>query len=293
MDNPIIQVFIVTYNRPDTLLRAIDSVLNQTYPNVELIVSDNSTNDDTYDVLKSSSSWGRYNYIRRRPSINPGLEHMKTVFDEATAEYFIVFHDDDEMFPEMVDELYKAISEDDIYSAAGGNAYAVSGKNKKLYFHSKRFILNSGEELIKRYHRRESAAPFPGYMYRRRKIMDIHLDYYHKGGKYGDVAFLFDAAQKGPMIFVGKPLMIYNIHPGQESANFDFLRHIQLTNYLLRNVQEKKSIKYFRLYAVYRNAIMGWTCSEIKYNRMVARLLMYNSFVLYIKYLIRLIQSKR
>lgn len=114
MEYPKIQVYIITYNRPDTLVKAIDSVLQQTYPNVELVVSDNSSNGETYNVLSSTLAWGHYKYIRRNPSVS-GVEHLRVALSEAETDYFIVFHDDDEMFPGMVEELYKAISANDLY----------------------------------------------------------------------------------------------------------------------------------------------------------------------------------
>ena len=41
--NPLISVVITTYNRPNLLKRSIDSVLKQTYKNIELIIIDDSS----------------------------------------------------------------------------------------------------------------------------------------------------------------------------------------------------------------------------------------------------------
>ena len=48
---PLVTVLIPTYNRPYFLSMAIESVLAQTYPNIEIFISDNSPNEDTKNMI--------------------------------------------------------------------------------------------------------------------------------------------------------------------------------------------------------------------------------------------------
>ena len=57
-----IQVFILTHNRPTKIQFSIDSVLKQTYKNIELIISDNSTNEDTEKLL-AKNYFNKFKYI--------------------------------------------------------------------------------------------------------------------------------------------------------------------------------------------------------------------------------------
>ena len=50
--NPLISVIIPTYNRCLLLQEAITSVQSQTYPNWELIISDDGSTDDTVETIK-------------------------------------------------------------------------------------------------------------------------------------------------------------------------------------------------------------------------------------------------
>ena len=49
---PLVSIIMATYNRAHTITRAIDSVLNQTYKNFELIIIDDGSIDNTLRNLK-------------------------------------------------------------------------------------------------------------------------------------------------------------------------------------------------------------------------------------------------
>jgi glycosyltransferase involved in cell wall biosynthesis len=51
--NDLISVVILTYNREKTVLRCLESVLNQTYRNIEVIVVDDGSDDNTESIVKS------------------------------------------------------------------------------------------------------------------------------------------------------------------------------------------------------------------------------------------------
>ena len=52
-ENPLVSVMIPTYNRAHLLPRAINSVLNHTYHNFELIIVDDGSADSTEEAIKS------------------------------------------------------------------------------------------------------------------------------------------------------------------------------------------------------------------------------------------------
>ncbi len=61
---PLVSVIIPTYNRCNLLKQTIDSVLNQTYPNIELILVDDGSTDNTHTVALSYKD--KIKYIKQK-----------------------------------------------------------------------------------------------------------------------------------------------------------------------------------------------------------------------------------
>ena len=54
MENPLVSIIIVTFNAGKTLQNCLESIFKQTYKNIELIIIDGLSNDDTIAILKSN-----------------------------------------------------------------------------------------------------------------------------------------------------------------------------------------------------------------------------------------------
>ena len=54
LSGPLVSITIVTWNRREDVLRAIESCYNQTYKNIEIVIVDNASIDGTYDRLLKS-----------------------------------------------------------------------------------------------------------------------------------------------------------------------------------------------------------------------------------------------
>jgi glycosyltransferase involved in cell wall biosynthesis len=55
---PLVSIGIPTYNRRQYAIRAVNSVLSQTYANIEVVVSDNASTDDTIKHLSTIQDHG-------------------------------------------------------------------------------------------------------------------------------------------------------------------------------------------------------------------------------------------
>jgi glycosyltransferase involved in cell wall biosynthesis len=95
---PRVSVIIPTHNRRDLLRAAVDSALAQTYPDVEVIVVDDGSTDDTTTAMAQYA--GRVVYLRQT---NQGVAAARnTGIWAATGEYLTFLDDDDLIHPDKL-----------------------------------------------------------------------------------------------------------------------------------------------------------------------------------------------
>lgn len=96
---PLVSVYLTTRNRLKLLKRAINSVLNQTYQNIELIVVDDASNDGTRDYLRElSSTNGKVKAIFNENNLGACVGRNRAI--AASNGEFVTGLDDDDYFKE-------------------------------------------------------------------------------------------------------------------------------------------------------------------------------------------------
>lgn len=107
-DFPKVSICIPTYNRCQYLKQTIESALAQDYPNLEVVVSDNASTDDTINVVKSYSNDLRFSYHRNGSNEGMVANWRILLYELVTGDWFIMLSDDDY----LVDHAYisKAVS---------------------------------------------------------------------------------------------------------------------------------------------------------------------------------------
>ncbi len=97
---PIVSVVIPTYNRRTKLKRAVDSVLNQTFKDIEVIIVDNASVDGTQELINGTKDQ-RIRYIRHDTN-KGGPAARNTGIKNAKAPLIALLDDDDEWLPEKL-----------------------------------------------------------------------------------------------------------------------------------------------------------------------------------------------
>ncbi len=66
---PLVSILIPTYNRPHYFKIALESALAQTYSNIEIIIGDDSTNDETATLIREQylPNYKKYNIHSKYP----------------------------------------------------------------------------------------------------------------------------------------------------------------------------------------------------------------------------------
>jgi glycosyltransferase involved in cell wall biosynthesis len=103
---PKFSVIIPTFNRAQTLARAIESVLSQTYKNFELIIVDDGSTDSTQDILNN------YPQLKVIKQENHGVSHARNTGVKEARGKWICFLDSDDEWLENKLELQDEFSRD-------------------------------------------------------------------------------------------------------------------------------------------------------------------------------------
>jgi glycosyltransferase involved in cell wall biosynthesis len=101
---PLVSVVIPAYNRPHTLKIAIDSVLEQTYPNIEIIICDDSSDDRVQEMIRPYlNTFSQIKYHKNKKNLF--LENWHKCFELATGEYINYLMDDDVFHKEKIKKM--------------------------------------------------------------------------------------------------------------------------------------------------------------------------------------------
>ena len=104
INSPLVSAIITTHNRFHLVEKAIDSVLQQTYPNLELIVVDDASNDGTDEKLNKRARTDGFQYIYIPPKESKGGNYARNLgIQKATGDYIALLDDDDEWMPEKTE----------------------------------------------------------------------------------------------------------------------------------------------------------------------------------------------
>lgn len=92
---PKVSIIISTYNRAQWVGNAIESALAQNYDNLEIVVTDNASTDNTSDVVKKYLINEKVRYVRNASNLGCFPQVNKALVEHTTGEYFMVVSDDD------------------------------------------------------------------------------------------------------------------------------------------------------------------------------------------------------
>ena len=117
-----VSVIIVTYNAAATLQACLDSIYKQTYPNIEIVIIDGKSTDDTVNILEANNS--RISYWKSEP--DSGIyDAMNKATKRFTGSWVYFLGADDELLPGFSDMCNDLKDDHIIYYS---NVWAEGGK---------------------------------------------------------------------------------------------------------------------------------------------------------------------
>jgi glycosyltransferase involved in cell wall biosynthesis len=124
---PKITVCIPTFNRVNLLPYAIESVLNQSEQDLELIVCDDGSSDGTPELMSQYTD-SRIKYIRHPQNIGKS-NNMRSGFNAASGKYFIKFDDDDRLTTDFLARTAVILEQDSSVDFVGTDHWIIDINN--------------------------------------------------------------------------------------------------------------------------------------------------------------------
>ena len=182
----------------------------------------------------------------------------------------MIFHDDDIMYVNMVEELVKEFKYNNDSIAIGANAFFLYDniKTNKLIFKSKlsKLVLRSNLDVAKQYLVRNGIVPFSSFLYKKDVGIKLKLDY-NNGLNFCDAAFMMDVASLGQLIYLNKPLMDYYVHTDNNHVPDFFTNNMKFINYIRKSTDSSKNfsiVSKYRIKAIYMELKQGLLTKRIK-----------------------------
>lgn len=112
--NPLVSIIIPCYNYDQYIEKCIQSVLNQTYKSIEVIVVDNGSTDDSLEKIRTFSHDPRVVIIELKENIPPGSgtnSAFRIAFNKSNGSYIGVLYADDWYLPDKIEKQMELFSQ--------------------------------------------------------------------------------------------------------------------------------------------------------------------------------------
>lgn len=210
---PLVSILMTAYNRERYIGEAIQSVLDNSYPNFELLIVDDGSKDDTIAIARSFEvKDSRVKVYLNEKNLGDYPNRNKAV-SLATGEYFIFVDSDDKLLPETIQRILASVAHDPSFNFA------------MYWAHDKRtFTMTGKEALTEHFFGQQFLYMGPGGTFIRRSFFNRIGGYPVKYGPANDMYFNLKACCNTAIHLFPFEFIYYRIHDGQEINNkFSYL----------------------------------------------------------------------
>ena len=273
MKNVKVSICIPAYNGEKYICQAIDSILNQTFKDIEIIVVDDCSKDMTTKIVEKYMENNSYIKLYRNEK-NLGLVgNWNKAVTYATGEYVKVMCQDDILDVRCIEKQVKALDENKSVTLVTADSNIINDSGK-IVLRRRRKIkqgVSSGKDIIK-YSLKKGINIFgePSIiMYRRDIISKIGI-YNEKYGYVPDWDYSIRMLMEGDIFFIKEELFSFRISKNSETGRL-FRKKIWKII--------KEETEFFDYYRKSKELSLGY-CDKINHNiNIIFRIIMKYFFI--------------
>jgi glycosyltransferase involved in cell wall biosynthesis len=243
--DPLVSIGLPVYNGEESIQRSIHSLLNQSYKNIELIISDNGSTDNTLKIIKKFETFDSRVKVLHTNLNQGSIWNFNRVFLHSSGKYFMWASHDDHHEKTFISACVESMESDGFAAlCAPGMQMTEAGSNRVIWT-SSMDSFRGKSDLTSRY--RETLWNFPAVsiygLYRRELLAKTDLFPRVIGG---DMVFIQNLAIYG--YFIGAPGILFTRH-GREKWNSVH------QDYMTFFGRSKKPFWYIPFFAVFSSQI--------------------------------------
>ena len=208
--NPLVSIMIATYNQPAYIKQAVESCLGQDYANLEVVVGDDSTNDETYEVLKPLLANPKLKYFKNEVNLGRVKNYRHLLFNLAKGDWAVMLDGDDFYAdPGFISKAVSFINGDStiVLVAAGHLTWDEGNDIKTPEVLVKEDAVFEGAEL---FHKQIRLGQHSTNIYKR--TLATELDFYRLDSMGTDSEGLFRLALHGKVVYLSDIVVWWRIH---------------------------------------------------------------------------------
>ncbi|RYE15087.1 MAG: glycosyltransferase family 2 protein, partial [Rickettsiales bacterium] len=144
MKNPLISIIIPAYNAVQYIEETINSCLNQTYNNIEVIVQDDRSKDGTWELANELYQHNpKVKLFRNEKNLGIG-DNWNAAYDKVTGDYIIIFNADDLISPDLVTKFLDRFNVDQSLDVVTGKFEVLISETGQTYLYPDHVNLKGG-----------------------------------------------------------------------------------------------------------------------------------------------------
>jgi alpha-1,3-rhamnosyltransferase len=265
-NSELVTVGVALYNHEKYIIKCLESIINQTYKNIQLIVIDDGSSDDSYNIAKNyldSQNTNKNFIIKTRKNIGM-CNTLNEIAHLSNGKYISFIGSDDYWADTKIQEQVDFLETNSNIALVHSNSYIVDNDNNvtsKIDFSNKK---NSGfifEDIIKG----SGGINTPSHLYR----TDIYEDigYYDPDLKFEDTDFWLRLTKKFEIGFINKFHSYYRWHGENLSDHKNKLKFYneEIVKIFKKNIDEEKLKKEAVLKMYRKSFLLALRTFELKY----------------------------
>ncbi|MCL6478021.1 MAG: glycosyltransferase [Peptococcaceae bacterium] len=244
-----VTALVPSYNHGQFIQQRIESILNQTYKNIDLIVIDDASQDDSDEVIKRILAKHKFRYIRNKKNTGTPFAAWETVLSLATGDYIWVCESDDFAEPNYLETAVSALEANKDAVLFYCNSWIVNSSGERIdhtstYFHDiwketrwdADFCADGFQELTNFQMRGQTVPNMSSALIRADAFRAAYRQFLKKLKLTGDWLFVGDLLCNGNVVFYAETLNNFRRHEETSRVRVKSARsqaEFILTKYLL------------------------------------------------------------